>query len=546
MPNYTMRADGTAANKAAALGGDPAQVSQCMNVTVASGETFSPDDFVLPADTGGVYRDTLYLASNGSSGNPITYKNYPGHSPKVSGADLITGWSVDSGDRYQATLATTPYHVLVDGVLGTGKASAGACTSNGDFYYDGGGNTLYLYDDTQDPDDYSSPGIEATVRDTVVEFATDQDYVTLDGIHVSGGNYASIRAVNPGNYCVIQNCLVEYAGEHGIGVGDDTQTSTGTGWIIQDNECRYNMVTGITAMYRVTEMDIRRNNVHNNATLTWPGDDYTGNIKLFDNTDYLDNVRIYENYVHDTGRGLVDDYKGRGVGIWTDATKPPTGTVDIYHNWVQDCDGDGIFIEISDDTRVWGNVVVDCGTCDPGWGQDHLPAGIDIDIRETFDSENNLIYNNIVIGGQVALSCAGYDLGSGRMNNNIWRNNVCYGYSDHALVCDEAGANDTYGSGNVYNNNAFGTESSNFIWWKSGYSTYDAWLAASSQTDNNTEDDLSSAFTNPGADDYTCAPGSPLIGAGVDLGSPFNTGLMPASLKAQFPSNVVTGDRGDY
>jgi len=39
--NYTMRADGTAANKAAAVDGDPAVVGECMNVSVHNGETFS-------------------------------------------------------------------------------------------------------------------------------------------------------------------------------------------------------------------------------------------------------------------------------------------------------------------------------------------------------------------------------------------------------------------------------------------------------------------------------------------------------------------------
>src|SRR4029079_601273 len=61
---------------------------------------------------GGVYRETVTPAHSGSSSKPITYKPYPGERVTVSGADRVSGWSLNGGFVYKT---------IQDGTLGDGR-----------------------------------------------------------------------------------------------------------------------------------------------------------------------------------------------------------------------------------------------------------------------------------------------------------------------------------------------------------------------------------------------------------------------------------------
>ena len=69
---YYLRADGTAANKAAATGCSAA--STAMSIATHNSETFSAGDECHLCDDGGTYRATLIPPSSGSSDNVITYQ----------------------------------------------------------------------------------------------------------------------------------------------------------------------------------------------------------------------------------------------------------------------------------------------------------------------------------------------------------------------------------------------------------------------------------------------------------------------------------------
>lgn len=53
---------------------------------------------------GGAYHESIVPANSGTAGAPITYKSYPGETVTVSGCDLVTGWKLDSGNIYKATM----------------------------------------------------------------------------------------------------------------------------------------------------------------------------------------------------------------------------------------------------------------------------------------------------------------------------------------------------------------------------------------------------------------------------------------------------------
>jgi hypothetical protein len=53
---------------------------------------------------GGTYRETLTVQSSGTPSAPITFSAYNNESAVISGADVITGWSLYSGSIYQAPM----------------------------------------------------------------------------------------------------------------------------------------------------------------------------------------------------------------------------------------------------------------------------------------------------------------------------------------------------------------------------------------------------------------------------------------------------------
>lgn len=93
---YYMRADGTAANKAAASGPCGTQAN-CMSIATHDADTYSGDDIIILCDDGGVYRDQMDIPSSGSDGSPISYEANVGDTPIISGADIIGTWTAYSG-----------------------------------------------------------------------------------------------------------------------------------------------------------------------------------------------------------------------------------------------------------------------------------------------------------------------------------------------------------------------------------------------------------------------------------------------------------------
>ena len=70
MATYYVRADGTAANKAAATG-PSTNPALCMSMATHNSSVFSPGDIILISGKGGAYSVRLATPSSGASGNPI-------------------------------------------------------------------------------------------------------------------------------------------------------------------------------------------------------------------------------------------------------------------------------------------------------------------------------------------------------------------------------------------------------------------------------------------------------------------------------------------
>ena len=519
MANYTMRADGTAANKAAAVDGDPAVIAECMNVSVHNGETFAAGDVIMFADTGGDYRDTVVPPSNGSLGSVITYEAYSGDTPIFNGSALVDDWTVYSGSVYQATVTTNPQQVFIDDTFGSRQASAVACVSEYDWFWES--NVLYLYAPGDPDTEYTTPGVEACVHQYC--FDMQGDYNTLDGVTARYTTRNGIGGFAPGSYVTIQNCLTEWNWYKGI--GPESTVAAFDHWIIQDNISRYNGIGGIGMSSTNSYGIIRRNECYENGKYQSDPVSYdsefawTYGIKLFEISAGPKGNEIYENKSYSNGRGIAGDNGGRGNGIWIDhlAGDPADRTL-VHHNLAYNNEGSGIFIEISSYTSVYCNVCYDNSKATNG-----EPGNIILDSREDFLTENNRIYNNTCSGGKYGLKVLTYGQTAGcSMSDNTFKNNIFVGNSDHNVWVNQGGDNNgTYGSGNLYSNNCFGAEATDFLKvYGTSYSTYDSWIAALNanediQPDNNIESDPS--FFDDATGKYWLAAGSPCIGAGVEL-----------------------------
>lgn len=66
-------------------------------------------------ECGSIFRGEIIVTSGGTESTPIYFGKYGmGDLPVISGAELVTGWSLYSGNIYKATFSQTPAHLFAD------------------------------------------------------------------------------------------------------------------------------------------------------------------------------------------------------------------------------------------------------------------------------------------------------------------------------------------------------------------------------------------------------------------------------------------------
>ncbi len=102
---YYIRADGTAADKAAAVGPET-NSSACMPITTHNSQTFGPGDIIIVSGLGGIYRTALKVPSDGTSGNLIEYRG--SNNPVISGGSYVQPWTQYAGNVYYKSVTSHP------------------------------------------------------------------------------------------------------------------------------------------------------------------------------------------------------------------------------------------------------------------------------------------------------------------------------------------------------------------------------------------------------------------------------------------------------
>lgn len=510
-------------------------------IAKVNGSSFNAGDSVL-FKRGSMWRETLTVPSSGSVGQPIIFSNYSsGEKPIFNGSNLVTGWTNYSGNVWQTSLTlgrADDDALFIDSTFGDHKTSIGALVNEFDWYWTP--NTLYLYAPADPDTQYTSPGVETRSRQYTVIF--DRQYLILDGLIAEKATWSNFHSTGPGHN-IVRNCEGRY-GYDGFWMGGSAGV---TDCEVYNNVWHHNSERGMGFELELTHSKFYRNECYENSTVM-AGDGYGAGMKFWDDdglftgqTEFtMDGIEIYDNYLHDNT-----------LGLWIDTVQPPTTPTVIHHNLLKDNPDTGLMVEISSDTHAWANLIINCAT-DSSGGEEKAwsISGILLSGRLDYATSNNLFYNNTIYGANIGINAwqDNYDITTMRMDNNIWKNNIVANSITRPFSCGMGGDNTTYGSGNVYQYNCFGPQSTNFIRWGESayYSTYAAWEAnpaviKDGGTTHSVEADP--LFTNPSTGDFTLQAGSPCIDAGANLGATYDDGLVSAST---WPGGVLTGDQDSY
>jgi hypothetical protein len=503
MANYSVRADGTAANKAAALDGDKTVASECMNVSVHNGETFSAGDNINIWSNGGVYRSQITPPSSGSSGNRITY-TFDASVEVVGGPIYDSGWSVYSGNIWEVAATSEVYDLHYDGTQGSKQANRNAPNSAGEWFWES--NKLYLYAASNPATLYTSPGVEGTTNLRCID-TTNKSYLTLDGTgcDVRHGRRAGIYLGSNTSHAT--NITVKDFVVHDISYGID-----GAAYCVRSNNVSNLIVQEVEAY----------GSGHNGMSFG----------KLSGNDYDLSSILVEKCSVHDNTHNGIDLYIIDGTA--TDVTCRYCST------YANESSGIKLKNQTADTSYfqncyVYGNVTYGNGNCGisntaPGGTQ---ATGID----------GLLIYNNTIygngIGGETPNFGPGiFDEGSSNseIKNNILMNNAVDNGSNGREINIVNGDVDWVVNYNcVYNalsSNPYREDGTTYT--HSGYVSY-------GQQANGFASDPE--MTDPANDDFTLQSSSPCIGTGVNLGASYDDSLRPT---ATWVSSVLTADQDDY
>lgn len=433
--------------------------------------------------------------------------------------------------------------VLFNGAYGYRQDSIASLTAALGWYW--ANNTAYVYSASAPGTLYISPGIEVATRDYALT-VNGKSNVAVTGLATTTANTNDVE-IGGGNNISITNTTASAAGYYGIhSVGTDAQNNITLTGVSTDHSGAVGISLNVPAPNTTpNNFIIRSATSFRDGIVAWSfteaGDAnltywFPGGIHWFGVVgSSVTNSLITYSGVRDDG--LVPNKaigtKVTGDGIWLDTTRATalgSGNVIAYNN-VNNCGGHGLFNEKSQYNTWMYNI-----------SYANQTYGIRMDMDTGGGSGNFLIgnafYNNSTYGNTLGgIFTEGDYLGAaGSVVNNIWKNNLATGsVSGPNFTAQNGAENDgTDGSGNVYTDNGFGPNATNFVNFGNVlYSSYGAWFADWGVYFSMQLDPL---FNNPAAGDLTLQTLSPAIGFGATLGAPYDIGLDASST---WPSGVI-------
>jgi hypothetical protein len=507
--------------------------STCAGVRLAAG------DSVL-FNRGDTWRDTLTTSMSGVSGNPLNYGAYgTGANPIINGSTMLTFWTTESQGSFNAYYSTSMRSksgsVLIDASSRlTSNAVSKASLMPGQWFWDSGNSRTYvrLVADSS-PESHT---VEGTTRSFAIHntknwltFSNISTYGTSNVGHyenssthtvltsVSGAWNDTAGILLRSAFLVCNSCTGSNNSVYGISIDD---ISTGAHDIILNNpEVQFNGNSGIqiTGTVNVT---INGGDGSFNGTASVEGDGISiTSISGVNATNIaINNVNAHDNL-------------GNGLSAFGDET--PSGAVNVTvtgGTWCHNLRGLNPASGLRFDQNTNHSTIQYAVACNNESG------GI---VNEVGAHDNKMLYN-IVYGNNDGLAHT-----NGTGVNNVWYGNVSYanaryGYThagnapaaatvkNNILMSNGMAGYDTDGSGGadtVDYNVVFGNSTSNYS-------------GISKPTHDINSDPL---FVNAAGKDFRIRAGSPAIGTGANLGSPYNLGLNPSTT---FPYETLVQKSG--
>ena len=386
--DYYVKPDGNDELDGLSVGNAWATIGKA-NVTLTAGNTV----YILD----GTYTAAIDPTNSGTSGNPITYQNYVGHSPLITGYSTLTGWTQYNGEIYRTTAPGGGYGLFEDDWATAGKyvaLSDGPGISDpdtlarGEFYLDG-----YLYarcSDGADPDTH-------TMRWTTGRGAdlNDDDYITIDGITMQ---YV-MRGINAESCdnCIFQNCTIEYTYANAVSLWSSPCTYN----TVQGNTINYagswyrdegdGVHIGSTSHHNLIEGNIITRAAHASISSYGAGSSPKHNIIQNNDCSYGGSSGLNANvYPYSEVWRWNKSYYMTGCGIQTDSSDNLWLGNENWHNgWEEDADSESICIYATGATDTKDNIFVH------NVFYDGMNATLGIDEFYGMIVDDNIFKNNI-------------------------------------------------------------------------------------------------------------------------------------------------------
>lgn len=506
--------------------------AQC--ASTCAGVTLHPGDTVL-FQRGGVWRDTLTPAVNGTSLNYINYAAYGTGliNPIITGSNLGSSWTFVNPSYSTAAFASgAPGNVIVDGKVRLTKVAT-SCPSTltaGQWCYSSTTLFVRLAGDSNP----SGHTIEGTVRSFAVNntkaflsFSNLTFYATSNVGYYDDENIAAYTLLNNdqgiwndtngfllrSGFSTCTNCVASYNLFYGIATD---APGTGSHDITLNNPVtKYNAQNGVQ-ITETTGVTINGGEAAFNGTASLEGD----GISIVSASGVnATNISIYNFYAHDN--------LGNGLSSFGDST--PSGCVNILVSggtWSHNITG----IDPSSGIRFDQNT--NHSTIQYAVVTDNSSGGI---VNEV-NANNNLVQYNIV-----ARNNGGLNQTNGSGSGNVYNGNTVYGNTSQGYVHQTNTPAAAILKNNIFVANGIGmfsdgtggtdTEDYNDVF---GNGTNYSGI-----TPGTHDISLDPLFSNPLNTDFRVANATP-VNVGVALGTPYNLALDPATSNCCLDQNQLT------
>lgn len=429
---YYVRADGTAANKSAAIG-PSSDAAACMSVTVHNAETFSSGDIILLSSRGGIIRGGIVPPTAG-----CIYKNVAGENVTLTSRRLVsTSWS-ESGGVYSTNVGVSIVEVFWAGASGDSWGTeitedTSTPTTPADGKWGQSSTTIYYNPGTGQPVPTDSgaffefsintdlSAFSSSVAVTLTQESTGSLLFTRSAYHGvsitslgSDSTITGITATYNGNQtmsagigngiqvsglnCDVTGCTTQYNEDHGISVERTTGTPKPSGGTIDSCVCTYNKDAGIYV----------RGGADGNSSVT------------------INKCVI-------TSNGSEGEYTKAGIYFGY-------GSGDVYNSLINSNNGSGIGIRAvanaaSASLNIFNCIISSNNTGDNSDAKDVAGVSIHRQFYGTITLYNNTIYG---LGNLQKRGLYQYYFNADSVGPTlILKNNIMYGHSAFDIACEE-------------------------------------------------------------------------------------------------------------